>query len=217
MRKLKNTPKNNTFPSSYKKEGIVVSKNGYKRDSPDKDNPVLSIPSNHITMKDVDFPVYGIGSDGSKKVMYPDQDYYFPNAHNVTEFPLMQVGGPMPVINDMQYGMPMPFIQPDFPINQAISIKKKGLQDMFTPQQIKDAQMGIRPLNTRVLRDYTKSQQSQQIPSFAKGGEISDDKIDEQNKKYFIEQVQKIGIEAAIKEYQKHFGMKKRKYSISKK
>lgn len=48
--------------------------------------------------------------------------------------------------------------------------------------------------------------------------QISDEDITTQNNKYFIQRVNELGIDGAIKEYQKHFGSgPKRKYSIRKK
>lgn len=48
--------------------------------------------------------------------------------------------------------------------------------------------------------------------------DINDGDIDAQNKSYFIQRVNELGVDGAIKEYQKHFGSgSKRKYSIRKK
>ena len=60
---------------------------GYKRNSPDKDRPYNVIPSGEITMKNVDFPVYGIDNKGNSKVMQPGKDYSFPG-NVVLEVPL---------------------------------------------------------------------------------------------------------------------------------
>lgn len=64
------------------------SKTGYKKSSKDKKEPILKIPSNRITMKDVSHPVLAILEDGGKHIMYPEQEYYFPNTSSVIEIPL---------------------------------------------------------------------------------------------------------------------------------
>ena len=68
-----------------------LSTKGYKRNSPDVNNPYNVIPSNQITMKGVDFPVMGIDNMGNQQIMYPEKDYTFPGNY-VTEFPLKNMG-----------------------------------------------------------------------------------------------------------------------------
>ena len=60
---------------------------GYKRNSPDVDNPYNIIPSGNITMKGVDFPVMGIDNLGNKKIMQPGKNYKFKGS-SVIEVPL---------------------------------------------------------------------------------------------------------------------------------
>lgn len=64
-----------------------LSTTGYKRNSPDKDRPYNVIPSGEITMKNVDFPVYGIDNKGNSKVMKPGKDYSYPG-DTVLEIPM---------------------------------------------------------------------------------------------------------------------------------
>lgn len=68
-----------------------VSKDGYKADSPDRNNPYNIIPSNHITMDNVPHPIYGIDDQGNQILMMPGQDYVFPGSQ-VTEIPLAESG-----------------------------------------------------------------------------------------------------------------------------
>ena len=68
-----------------------VSTLGYKRNSPDVNNPYNIIPSNQITMEDVDFPVLGIDDLGNQIMMQPGEDYTFPGSY-VTEFPMKNMG-----------------------------------------------------------------------------------------------------------------------------
>jgi hypothetical protein len=67
------------------------SKLGYKRYSPDVNNPYNIIPSGRITMKDVDFPVYGVDDIGYAQIMYPGGEYQFPG-NEVFEMPVAQFG-----------------------------------------------------------------------------------------------------------------------------
>lgn len=51
---------------------------GYKKNSPDVNEPQLKINSGNITMKDVEFPVHGKDNLGNEKVMQPGKNYEFP-------------------------------------------------------------------------------------------------------------------------------------------
>ena len=51
------------------------------------------IPSNRITMKGVNYPVLGIANTGQKQMMQPGQEYNFPGADYVDEYPQMRSGG----------------------------------------------------------------------------------------------------------------------------
>jgi hypothetical protein len=64
---------------------------GYKRNSPDVNNPYNVIPSNQITMRGVDFPVLGVDNMGNRRLMEPGNDYTFPGNY-VTEFPIRNMG-----------------------------------------------------------------------------------------------------------------------------
>jgi hypothetical protein len=75
---------------SYLKDKFL-SKDGYKRNSPDVNNPYNVIPSNQITMEGVDFPVMGIDDIGNQQMMYPGNNYTFPGNY-VTEFPVKNMG-----------------------------------------------------------------------------------------------------------------------------
>lgn len=68
---------------------------GYKRNSPDKDEPELLIPSNKISMKNVPHKVLGIDNFGYSQIMEPNFDYEFPGDY-VIEKPIkrkLQKGG----------------------------------------------------------------------------------------------------------------------------
>jgi hypothetical protein len=74
------------------KYGGNVSTEGYKSNSPDVNNPFNIIPSGNITMKGVDFPVRGVDNLGNEKIMYPEEEHYFPGSM-VYETPVVQKGG----------------------------------------------------------------------------------------------------------------------------
>ena len=69
--------------------GEIYYTTGYKRDSKDVNNSYNLIPSGNITMKDVDFPVWGIDNLGNSKMMYPENDYQFEGSE-VLEIPMKQ-------------------------------------------------------------------------------------------------------------------------------
>ena len=70
----------------------MFSTEGYKRNSPDVNNPYNIIPSGSITMKGVDFPVIGTDNLGNSKAMIPGNDYQFPG-DVVFETPMYKTGG----------------------------------------------------------------------------------------------------------------------------
>jgi len=70
----------------------VFSTEGYKSDSPDKNNPANLIASGSITMEDVEFPVLGMDNLGNSKIMMPGNNYQFPG-DMVIELPMMADGG----------------------------------------------------------------------------------------------------------------------------
>jgi len=67
--------------------GDIYSNDGYKRNSKDVDRPYNVIPSGNITMKDVDFPVFGVDNLGNSKMMYPENEYRFKGTE-VYEIPI---------------------------------------------------------------------------------------------------------------------------------
>lgn len=51
------------------------------------------IPGSNITMKGVNYPVLGVPNNGHEKMMYPGEEYTFPGAKYVDEFPQLKSGG----------------------------------------------------------------------------------------------------------------------------
>ena len=79
-------------PRVKAQSGTKISSKGYKKNSPDKNEPMLTIPSNRITMQDVEHPVMAYPSAGKGIMMHPGGEYYFPHADYVTEVPVAQNG-----------------------------------------------------------------------------------------------------------------------------
>ena len=61
-------------------KGLITkfSTQGYKKNSPDVDNPVNIIPSGDITMEGVEVKVRGEDNLGNVKIMEPGKNYKFP-------------------------------------------------------------------------------------------------------------------------------------------
>lgn len=73
-----------------------ISRQGYKDDSPYRNNPSNTIygtpQGTPITMKGVSTPLIGMDEFGNKQKMYPGQDYYYPGSQ-VTETRTAKYGG----------------------------------------------------------------------------------------------------------------------------
>lgn len=54
---------------------------------------VTRVPSSNITMQGVPYPVWAQPETGIPQIMYPGQEYNFPGADYVDEYPLMKKGG----------------------------------------------------------------------------------------------------------------------------
>jgi hypothetical protein len=82
---------------------MKLSTTGYRKNSKDKSEPALVIPSNRISMRDVDFPVFGVDETGASARMLPGEEYIFPGK-KVMEFPIRQMGGITPGYKTMTGG-----------------------------------------------------------------------------------------------------------------
>lgn len=98
----------------------VFSIEGYKRNSPDVNNPFNVIDSGNITMEGVDFPVIGTDNLGNQQIMIPGNNYQFPG-DQVFEVPYMQFGGENP--SAIQVG-----------VNPNANAKGRYLKDFTTTQ-----------------------------------------------------------------------------------
>jgi hypothetical protein len=70
-------------------EAFIVSSNG-QYDYPGQ-NTLIPNADGRITMKDVDYPVYGIDDEGNSQMMYPEEEYQFPG-NSVYEIPMKKGG-----------------------------------------------------------------------------------------------------------------------------
>jgi len=107
-----------------------ISFDGYRNDSPDRYNPVNIIPTGRISMRDVNYPVFGIDEYGNGGIMYPGNDYQF-TGNTVLEIPMMQRGG-QPVYDNI----PSPAVmrskaQADHEAD--IVLRQKALQPITKP------------------------------------------------------------------------------------
>lgn len=76
-------------PIQLQKGGIIKDNRGQW----EHPGEITQISSPNITMKNVPYPVFAIADTGERKLMQPEQDYYFKGAKTVTEYPILQVGG----------------------------------------------------------------------------------------------------------------------------
>jgi len=101
---LLNLSLNNKLPDGYGAGNMYIKKQGGpildSRGQWAHPGKVTRIPSANITMQGVPYPVLGIGSNGQEQMMYPGQEYNFGGASYVDEYPMMQSGGSVPVIED---------------------------------------------------------------------------------------------------------------------
>lgn len=101
-----NMVKSLSRPKMYveKQVGGVIEQ-GYKKNSPYKYLPEINIPSNQITMKDVNHPIMAYPNGDSPQIMLPNKNYYFPNSTKVKEIPMRnyQTGGQIDQLLQMYF------------------------------------------------------------------------------------------------------------------
>jgi len=73
---------------------MSIQKKGYKKNSPFKNRKSILINSPSITMKDVEFPVLAVPDGDKPKIMYPENEYFFPNSTQVMEYKMKKGGHP---------------------------------------------------------------------------------------------------------------------------
>jgi hypothetical protein len=85
------------------------------------------IPSNNITMQGVPYPVYAQPNVGEPQMMYPGQEYTFPGADYVDEYPQMKKGG------QKKYSRSLEAKNRLFVDNPLVKKKKKKNKKIFNP------------------------------------------------------------------------------------
>jgi len=77
------------------KDEAYRQKMGYKDNSPYKDLPQQTFDTDTITMDGVSQPLMAVANNGQSIMMQPGNEYYFPGATQVTEYPInkMRMGG----------------------------------------------------------------------------------------------------------------------------
>lgn len=73
-------------------DGGYVNTTGYTKGTPTENNPYNIIPSNSITMKDVDYPIMAYPNNDNPILMKPGKNYNFKNSESVLEIPILQMG-----------------------------------------------------------------------------------------------------------------------------
>jgi hypothetical protein len=123
---------------------------------------ITRIPSNTITMSGVPYPVLGKPNVGQPQMMYPGQDYQFPDADYVDEFPMEQPdnykkgGETLKKFVTAKEGV-------DTPIYKQVSVKKSKIagKGLFTDEPI---QMGEPVGISHVRKVFEKNGEMYQAP-----------------------------------------------------
>ena len=89
------------------------------------------IPSSNITMKGVNYPVLAVTDNGQKKMMQPGQDYKFPGAKYVDEFPQAKKGGSL---NSKKYTRSLDGIGSLFRESALFKKPKSNKKRIFNPK-----------------------------------------------------------------------------------
>ena len=121
------------------------------------------IPGGNITMEGVPYPVMAQPNVGQPQMMYPGQDYQFPGADYVDEYPMARKGGALPKLpkkkNSKGYSRSLTATNKLFAQNPLTKKNKSKKNKVFDPQSKYFAQGGDipeLPLNTnrQLLRDW---------------------------------------------------------------
>jgi len=95
--KLNNKGEYEVFNTPQLKQGGIINSNRGQWDFPGEDTRVFSdtitMGPDPIDGKKLTQPLLGVDNLGNKQMMYPGEDYKFPGAEYVTEYPQFQVGG----------------------------------------------------------------------------------------------------------------------------
>jgi hypothetical protein len=128
-------------------------------------------------MQGVDYPVFAQPNIGQPQMMYPGQDYNFPGADYVDEYPQMKKGG------QKKYSRSLEATNKLFTANPFVKKKKSKKKKIFNPkakyyqdggESRSEELLGPIPLNSgrKTLRDWTYGQSIGMLQK-QDGGDIS--------------------------------------------
>lgn len=165
-----------------------ITKTGYRRNSPDVNNDFNIIPSNRISMQDVDFPVFGVDNMGNSQMMYPGGEYEFQGDY-VTELPAYGSGGLTQWFAEKwvdiktgktcgrsgkdKKGRPYPACRPSKRVN---STTPKTTSELSAAEKAKFKRE--KKSGKRIDYNHKRAQEGGSLPSYQTRGEI------EQNEKF---------------------------------
>jgi LysM repeat protein len=131
----------------------MFSTEGYKRNSPDVNNPVNIIESSNITMNGVDFPVRGYGNNGKVQDMMPGVEHYdYGNADYVVEVPMAQTGVE---------------VEKSFEITPELLLKQAFVESLLNPKAKNDlGYKGIAQIGDDLISDYKKANKVESVDPF---------------------------------------------------
>ena len=131
----------------------MFSTEGYKRNSPDVDNPYNIIPSANITMDGVDIPVRGYGNNGMVQDMIPGGgNYNYGNADYVVELPMAQQGKET---------------EKSFEITPELLLKQAFVESLLNPNAKNDlGYKGIAQIGDDLIADYKKANKVESVDPF---------------------------------------------------
>lgn len=133
----------------------MFSTEGYKRNSPDVNNPYNIIPSANITMDGVDIPVRGYGNNGVVQDMTPGTQHYdYGNADYVVEVPMAQDGTEKKA-------------EKSFKITPELLLKQAFVESLLNPNAKNDlGYKGIAQIGDDLITDYKKANKVESVDPF---------------------------------------------------
>jgi hypothetical protein len=134
------------------------------------------IPSNNITMDAVPYPVYGDPNVGSSRMMYPEQEYNFPGADYVDEYP--QINS-KPLLKN-QYGGALPKFQEKGAVqllSKGYDLLSKVTRSNYNPLSIPIKKIGYKIASQHPMYDRTKQDILNALSGKSKSGYFGNSSI----------------------------------------
>jgi len=153
----------------FKKGGMITDPRGQWA-HPGKNT---RIPGSSVTMQGVPYPVLAKASNGQTTMMYPGQEYQFPGAEYVDEFPMMQKGGQATTMDSLMLYKNQLAKEAFYKNNQGYRIIKPGpktTKNSDIPNVIKDIKKGPKwmrinteELNKRFGTNFTQKELDKRV------------------------------------------------------